>query len=127
MNEPQTYAMNSAQTSAMYATVWDRTAGLVPLPVPRCGYGGSCFPKDVKALAASALVGAPLEVVEAVERANAHQRTVLRRAAQVLRRPQRKAVALWGLAFKANTDDLREAPSLYTIAELTQRRHGRGA
>ena len=49
---------------------------------PGCGYGGSCFPKDVKALASTRSVGAPLEVVEAVERVNAHQRTVLvRRAA----------------------------------------------
>ena len=89
---------------------------------PGCGYGGSCFPKDVKALASTARsVGAPLEVVEAVERVNAHQRTVLvRRAAQVFEGDlSGKRFALWGLAFKANTDDLREAPSLYTIAELT--------
>ena len=91
---------------------------------PGCGYGGSCFPKDVKALARTAAdAGQSLLVVEAVEAVNALQRTVLVRKAVShfgedltgLR------VALWGLAFKANTDDMREAPSRYTIAELVRR------
>jgi UDPglucose 6-dehydrogenase len=91
---------------------------------PGCGYGGSCFPKDVKALASTARErGQPLEVVEAVERVNAEQRTILvRKAVDALGADlSGKHFALWGLAFKANTDDLREAPSLYTVAELTRR------
>ncbi len=91
---------------------------------PGCGYGGSCFPKDVKALARTAREhGRPLEVVEAVERVNATQRTILvRKAVQVFGEDLTgKRFALWGLSFKANTDDLREAPSLYTIEELTRR------
>ena len=91
---------------------------------PGCGYGGSCFPKDVKALARTARDhGRPLEVVEAVERVNAVQRTILvRKATAVFGEDlSGKRFALWGLSFKANTDDLREAPSLYTIKELTSR------
>jgi UDPglucose 6-dehydrogenase len=91
---------------------------------PGCGYGGSCFPKDVKALARAAVVaGRPLKVVEAVEAANAEQRTILARkaVAHFGADLSGKRFALWGLAFKANTDDMREAPSRYTIAELTSR------
>jgi len=86
------------------------------------GYGGSCFPKDVQALLRTAgSLDAPLDVVAAVERANERQKT---RAAAKLRAAlggslSGKRIALWGLAFKPNTDDMREAPSLSFIDEVT--------
>ena len=86
------------------------------------GYGGSCFPKDVKALihSASSEAGIQLKVLEAVDAANQVQRHVL--AAKVKAHFGQdlsgKHFALWGLAFKANTDDMREASSLTVIADL---------
>jgi len=85
------------------------------------GFGGSCFPKDVKALQRTAQeAGRALRVVNAVEEVNEAQKHVLgdkirTRFADELRG---KIVALWGLAFKANTDDMREAPSLALIDDL---------
>ncbi len=86
------------------------------------GYGGSCFPKDVKALikTASDKAGMQLKVLHAVEEANAQQKHVLgnkvkKRFGDDLRG---KHFALWGLAFKANTDDMRQASSLTLIADL---------
>ena len=89
-----------------------------------CGYGGSCFPKDVKALLHSAAdVGEPLQLLSAVARANERQKHVL--VNKVIERfgenLQGKHFALWGLAFKPDTDDLREAPSLVIVAELLKR------
>jgi UDPglucose 6-dehydrogenase len=85
------------------------------------GFGGSCFPKDVKALQKSATeAGQPLRVLGAVRAVNDDQKHVL--AAKVSKRFQDlkgKTFALWGLAFKANTDDMREAASLTVIADLT--------
>jgi UDPglucose 6-dehydrogenase len=86
-----------------------------------CGYGGSCFPKDVKALLHSADgVGEPLHVLQAVERANERQKHVL--VERIVERfgPDLSGFhfALWGLAFKPDTDDLREAPSRVVVAEL---------
>ena len=89
-----------------------------------CGYGGSCFPKDVKALLASAAgVGEPLHVLAAVERANERQKQVLvdRVVARFGSNLSGKCFALWGLAFKPDTDDLREAPSLVIVRELARR------
>jgi UDPglucose 6-dehydrogenase len=88
---------------------------------PGPGYGGSCFPKDVKALVKlAAEQGVPLEVLKAVEAANDRQKRVLvekiRSALGGTLRGHR--IALWGLAFKAGTDDLREAPSLTLIDAL---------
>ncbi len=84
------------------------------------GYGGSCFPKDVKALIHTAeQAGGTLPVLEAVERVNAEQKHVLAR--KILKRFGRlsgKRIAVWGLAFKPNTDDMREAPSQVLIEEL---------
>jgi UDPglucose 6-dehydrogenase len=91
---------------------------------PGCGYGGSCFPKDVKALLASAAaVGEPLEVLAAVERANERQKHVLvdRVVARFGHDLAGRTFALWGLAFKPETDDMREAPSLVVVRELTAR------
>ena len=87
---------------------------------PGPGYGGSCFPKDVKALCATGRdVGAPLEVLECVESVNERQKRVpvekLRRALGSLKGA---TVAVWGLAFKAQTDDMREAASLVVVEEL---------
>lgn len=89
-----------------------------------CGYGGSCFPKDVKALLHSAAeAGEPLELLSAVERTNERQKMVL--VKRVLERfgenLQGRRFALWGLAFKPDTDDMREAPSRTIISELLRR------
>ena len=84
------------------------------------GFGGSCFPKDVKALQRSAAeAGRPLRLLAAVEEVNEAQKHVLfRKIEKRLGDVKGKTLALWGLAFKANTDDLREAPSLTLIADL---------
>jgi len=89
-----------------------------------CGYGGSCFPKDVKALLHSAQgAGEPLHVLAAVERANERQKQVL--ATRIVERfgedLRGRHFAVWGLAFKPDTDDLREAPSRVLIADLAAR------
>ncbi len=81
---------------------------------PGCGFGGSCFPKDVRALVQSAAeVGYQTELIEAVERVNNRQKgVVFRKLAEHFGNDLAgKTVALWGLAFKPNTDDMREAPS----------------
>jgi len=88
---------------------------------PGPGYGGSCFPKDVKALITSGREqGSRLEVLEAVEEANARQKRV---PVEKLRRAlggsvAGATVAIWGLAFKAQTDDMREAASLTVVGDL---------
>jgi UDPglucose 6-dehydrogenase len=88
---------------------------------PGVGYGGSCFPKDVKALMYTAQdAGSPLKILEAVEDVNQAQKEVL--AAKILERfgPDLEGLrfAVWGLSFKPNTDDMREAPSLVIIERL---------
>jgi UDPglucose 6-dehydrogenase len=88
---------------------------------PGVGYGGSCFPKDVKALQKSAqLAGRPLRVLAAVHDVNETQKRVLadKIRARFGEKLSGRRFALWGLAFKPNTDDMREAPSLSLIAEL---------
>lgn len=87
-----------------------------------CGYGGSCFPKDVKALIKTADEnGYSLEILKAVERVNGHQKGVL---FEKLRHSfngeslSGKVVALWGLAFKPETDDMRESTALVMIGKL---------
>jgi UDPglucose 6-dehydrogenase len=87
---------------------------------PGIGYGGSCFPKDVQALLRIAAdAGASLEVVAAVDRANEIQtRILLPRITAFLGGLEGKVVAVWGLAFKPRTDDLREAPALAVIEGL---------
>jgi UDPglucose 6-dehydrogenase len=91
---------------------------------PGVGYGGSCFPKDVQALIRTAeSSGQGLKVLQAVEDANDAQKTVL--PAKIVKRLGEdltgKTIALWGLAFKPNTDDMREAPSRVLIADLLAR------
>lgn len=87
---------------------------------PGLGYGGSCFPKDVKAIEhTSREFGAPMEIVAAVERVNARQKTVmLPRIEEKLGGLAGKKIAVWGVAFKPRTDDIREAPALFLIEGL---------
>jgi UDPglucose 6-dehydrogenase len=88
---------------------------------PGTGYGGSCFPKDVKALIRSAReVGYSAEILQAVESVNERQKSLLvRKLRKILAGAlEGRRFALWGLAFKPNTDDLREAPSRVIVDEL---------
>lgn len=90
---------------------------------PGCGYGGSCFPKDVKALIKTAEQhGYSMRVLKAVEEVNEDQKSVLFK--KLFRhfdgQLKGKTIALWGLAFKAETDDMREATSLVTINLLLE-------
>jgi UDPglucose 6-dehydrogenase len=88
---------------------------------PGVGYGGSCFPKDVKALQKSSIqAGRPLRVLAAVDQVNEAQKRVLgdKIRARFGMNLSGRRFALWGLAFKPNTDDMREAPSLTLIADL---------
>src|SRR5439155_116664 len=85
------------------------------------GFGGSCFPKDVKALQRSAQeAGKPLRLLGAVEEVNEAQKHVLgfKIRDRFDNQLRGKCIAVWGLAFKANTDDMREAPSLALIDDL---------
>jgi UDPglucose 6-dehydrogenase len=88
---------------------------------PGAGYGGSCFPKDVQALQRTAAqAGAGSRLLEAVEAVNAAQKQVLyrRMAAHFGGDLAGRTIALWGLAFKPNTDDMREAPSRVLMEAL---------
>ncbi|HEY8464838.1 MAG TPA: UDP-glucose/GDP-mannose dehydrogenase family protein [Bacillota bacterium] len=87
---------------------------------PGPGYGGSCFPKDTRALAAIARkVGVRLGVVEATVAANEGQKQfIMAKTRRVLGSLKSKTLAVLGLTFKANTDDLRESPAIYIVTEL---------
>jgi UDPglucose 6-dehydrogenase len=102
----------------------DRRIGY-PFLFPGVGYGGSCFPKDVKALMATAREhGIELELLRAVERTNERQkRTLLAKALRHFGQLAGRTVAVWGLAFKPKTDDMREAPAVELIEGLL----GKGA
>ena len=91
---------------------------------PGIGYGGSCFPKDVKALVkSSAALGYKLRILEAVEDVNNDQKTILIK--KIIKKfgedLKGKHFAFWGLSFKPETDDMREAPSLVMVDELNKR------
>ena len=91
-----------------------------------CGYGGSCFPKDVTSLVKQGIsAGSPMRIADAAAEINVRQRE--RMADQILallradgRAPKHTIVALWGLAFKPNTDDVREAPALVMAQKLLE-------
>ncbi len=90
---------------------------------PGCGYGGSCFPKDVRALIKTAeQQGCRMRVLEAVQQVNESQKVIL--FDKLLRHYngelKGKTITLWGLAFKPETDDVREAPSLVLIRKLLE-------
>jgi UDPglucose 6-dehydrogenase len=88
-----------------------------------CGYGGSCFPKDVKALIKTAEdKGKPMRILQAVEEVNNEQKTILFRKLNDYYKGDLtgKRIALWGLSFKPETDDMREAPALVIIELLLQ-------
>ncbi|MBX6314929.1 MAG: UDP-glucose/GDP-mannose dehydrogenase family protein [Isosphaeraceae bacterium] len=88
---------------------------------PGAGYGGSCFPKDIRAVIHMAHCrGLPARMMEAVDKVNEEQKTVLGRKILDHFGPNAKGkvVAIWGLAFKPKTDDIREAPALVLIDEL---------
>lgn len=88
---------------------------------PGCGYGGSCFPKDVKALVQTARqVGVTPHILQAVEDVNEHQKTVLfsRIQSHFGKTLKGKTIALWGLSFKPRTDDIREATSRVLMEAL---------
>ena len=88
---------------------------------PGCGYGGSCFPKDVKALVKTAKTfGYEMQVLKAVESVNEKQKSILfeKLKKHFSGNLSGKTIAVWGLAFKPETDDMREAPSLVTIEKL---------
>lgn len=90
---------------------------------PGCGYGGSCFPKDVKALIKTAEQnGYEMKVLSAVEAVNEQQKSVIFKKLEKYYGAslRGKTVAVWGLAFKAETDDMREATSLVTIHHLLE-------
>jgi UDPglucose 6-dehydrogenase len=91
---------------------------------PGVGYGGSCFPKDVKALIATARdSGYDPELIAAIDRVNIRQKGVVSNKIKAYFNDQGglagKTLALWGLAFKANTDDIREAPAVDIIKALS--------
>jgi len=91
---------------------------------PGCGYGGSCFPKDVKAVIRTASEhGMDLKILNAVEAVNDRQKSVLldKIVAHFGENLEGRRFALWGLAFKPNTDDMREAPARVLIAGLRAR------
>jgi UDPglucose 6-dehydrogenase len=102
----------------------DRRIGY-PFLHPGIGYGGSCFPKDVKALVATGReFGLELDILHAVERTNARQkRCLLTKALKHFGDVADKTFAVWGLSFKPKTDDMREAPSVELIEGLL----GKGA
>jgi UDPglucose 6-dehydrogenase len=90
---------------------------------PVSGYGGSCFPKDVQALAkSSAEVNYNFRILDAVMEVNEKQKLhLVPKVEQYFGNLKGKHFALWGLAFKPNTDDIREAPALYMIDALLEK------
>lgn len=87
-----------------------------------CGYGGSCFPKDVRALAQTGMqYGYNMRVVEAVDETNKYQKHIVsQKLRNIYPELQGKTISLWGIAFKPETDDIREAPALTVIDDLLQ-------
>lgn len=87
---------------------------------PGVGYGGSCFPKDVKALIKTGeSLAIDMSLLESVEKIN--QKAKERFLQKILTNAPHKNIGIWGLSFKPNTDDVRDAPSIFIIAELLRR------
>ncbi len=122
------YAANAMLAESLGADIEEVRKGIGSDPrigthflYPGAGFGGSCFPKDVKALQRIAgEAGWPLRVVAAVEQANEAQKPLLgdKIKARFGQSLKGRRIAVWGLSFKPNTDDMREAPSLTLIADL---------
>jgi len=90
---------------------------------PGIGYGGSCFPKDVNALIKTAEgKGSPMRILDIVNQVNNNQKTILVEKYIKLfgDGAKNKKIAIWGLSFKPNTDDMREAPAIYIIKKLKE-------
>jgi len=90
---------------------------------PGSGYGGSCFPKDVKAILKTASdLGYDLKVISAVERANEHQKKIIfnKIANHFNNNLKGKTIAVWGLSFKPKTDDIRESSALFLVKRLLE-------
>lgn len=87
---------------------------------PGCGYGGSCFPKDVQALASTGReLGVPMTIIDSVHRANERQKLrPFEKLKAYLGDLKGKKIAVWGLAFKPETDDMRQAPAIEVISHL---------
>lgn len=87
---------------------------------PSVGYGGSCFPKDIEALVHTGQMhGCPMSIAQAAQEANIRQQErFVRRIIAALKVRGGKTVAVWGLAFKAKTDDIRESPALFVVEKL---------
>jgi UDPglucose 6-dehydrogenase len=116
-------AVEADVSQVRQAMAWDDRIGSRFL-FPGAGFGGSCFPKDIRALISTAEENrVPLEVLAAVERVNQRQKLLL--AELVVERLGQdlagKRIALWGLAFKPQTDDVREAPALVIARDLLDR------
>ena len=86
------------------------------------GYGGSCFPKDVKALAQiMKLNGIEPRIATAVDEVNEQQKSsLIHKIKKLVPKLKGKSIAIWGLAFKPKTDDMREAPSITIIRQLQE-------
>lgn len=89
---------------------------------PGVGYGGSCLPKDIKSLIHTGKkLGVDVSLFEAVEKINFEaKKNILKKILQI--KPEKK-IAIWGLSFKPNTDDIRDAPSLFILQELIKRKY----
>ncbi len=104
-----------------YGMGLDRRIGPMFLK-PGPGYGGSCFPKDAQAVVNAARdVGSPLSIIETVLASNRwHKHAMVTKVREALGGLDGKRIGVLGLAFKANTDDMREAPSITIVSELTK-------